>query len=562
MVGRICLLVLLLALSSPGLAQVLGNERVSSRLSHQQIGLDETATLTITVKGLNDVVDIPAPTVRPGQGLQIVSMGRQFSMTSVNGVTQTSTDFNFLVTPLQKGRYVIQPINVNVNGVDHPTSSHRLEVSGVMSYNRRPSTNPWNNPNLPPAFNRVIPPSANTTQRRPRGEDVVLEAEIEPSTVYVHEPVIHTFRFLTAVTLLNSPKRPPISPTGFLSVPLEQEVVEEYRQGRDYLITESGTALFPLTEGEFTIPPFEIPLATGFFGRTRMLRTEEKTITVLPLPKEDQPLSFTGAVGEWFDMQATVNRTRLKAGQTLELKVDVEGEGHLDLVPYPYLPDWDNVDKRQQDGSSMVEVTKEGGVQSKRTYLFRLKFKEPGTYPLKDITFAYFRPSKEHYEVLKAPELVVTVSPGQEVPDEADPSKNGLPEKDRPASDPGPQTPTETHIPQTHFLAGLVLALLGLGFGGLNSRPKLDGIGHLFRGFGKPKNLAQLKSAMNKLAPGPDSLMRKEQLSELGWNDQAIRRFEELSRLLSSTQYGSDSPAVSTEQLLEDFLTLQKEARQ
>ena len=482
-------------------------------------------------------------------------------MSSINGTTQTSTDFNFLIVPLKKGRYIIDPTNVNVNGVDHSTGTHRLEVVSAMTVQRTQPRNPWGM--LPGGNPGFYPPPQRTTQRRPRGEDVVLEAELGPETVYVHEPTIYKFRFLTAVQLLSSPKRPPISPTGFVSVALDQEVVEENRQGRDYLVTESSTALFPLSEGEFTIPAFEIPMSSGIFGATKILRTEDKTVTVLPLPTEGQPLSFTGAVGEWFDMQASLSKTQIQAGQTVELKVEVEGEGHLDLVPYPHIPDWDGVDKRQLDGGSMVEVKPNGRIQSRRTYLFRLKFKKPGTFKLDEIAFAYFRPGREHYEVLKAPEMTVQVSLGEGMVDETDGGASGLVEKERPAESPGSRDSSNAHIPVTHFAGALSLAVLALLIGSFKSGPNLGHFGSVFSRRGRPKNLAQLEEAMRRLAPGADSLKRQTQLAAAGWNDAAVRRFEELRRKVSSLQFGAEANQGTSEaQIISEFVALQKEAKQ
>ena len=156
---RILFICVLLALTVTTPAQVLGNGRVSSTLSHDQIGLDETATLSVTVKGVNDVMDVSTPTVRPATGLQVMPVGRQFSMSTINGVTETSTQFNFLLTPLEKGRYVIDPVTVSVNGVDHQTTSHRLEVTDALGRGRTTNpTNPWSS-----TTRRALSPSGSPT---------------------------------------------------------------------------------------------------------------------------------------------------------------------------------------------------------------------------------------------------------------------------------------------------------------------------------------------------------------------------------------------------------------
>ena len=521
---------------------------VSSSLSQNKIGLSDTATLTITINKMSDDIDVSPPTCTP-DGLQISYAGRGYSVSNINGAVTSTTNLNYLITPLQKGRYILNEVEVTVNGVQYATPTQRLEVTDSV---RRPS-NPWARPRLNPTF---PPPDP-----RPRADDVILEAELEPEVVYEHQPTFYTLRLLSSVRLSGSPHGSANEPTGFLTVSYPQSTDMETRNGRTYDVAEAPKAFFPLTEGEYTFDPTELLIRSGFFGQSQTLRTEPKKLRVLPLPAEGRPESFTGAVGEEFTIKAELDKQRVRAGQTVVLEVEVEGDGHLDLVPYPYLPDWPGVEKRQLDGDSDTQVVN-GQLVSRRTYRYRLKIKQSGEVKLDNISLAYFRPSEEHYEVVKVQPLTVLVEPGLQSQDETLSNETLLPPKERPRETPGSTLPAQTHLPATEWIAAAALGILG-SLAALLGAPWSGGPWSfsLSRGkLGRPRDLVQLETTLRTLAPGNDSVQRAFELEEKGWQASTIEKFERVRKRASSLRYGSDgSKDNAIQDLLQEFESLAKE---
>ena len=340
---------------------------------------------------------------------------------------------------------------------------------------------------------------------------------------------------------MRDPRYAPILPTGLVSVSFPQENSQEYRDGRGYAVTEAKTAFFPLTEGQYEFPASQIMISTGIFGRDQTLSTEPQSLTVMPLPTEGQPSSFTGAVGEYFEISASVDKKEITAGETIELKIAAYGEGNLELVPYPHLPDWQGVEKKQGDGTSNVDA-KDGSISSTRTYIFRLKIKEPGTYDLNDIALAYFRPAEERYEVVKAPPIQVVVNPGK--PGSTDDGPTGieeqeLSESERPQTEEGATTQVAGRVSLKHLAGLAALALLGLALG--LAKPGLKGPKLSWGRTGKPKDLAGLEAAMASVAPGADRLAREEQLSAKGWSQADIEDYENLKSRIGALRYGAGS---------------------
>lgn len=556
---KLTLLLTALLLTATVNAQSPGQKQVSATLSSNSIGLDQTAILTVSVEGVGGQVDVRTPTATP-EGLTFEQGGRQYSMTSINGVTQASTNITFFITPRVKGRFVINEIPVQVNGQTLSTSTLRLEVTDAVgpTQSANQPQNPWGIPNQFP-FN---PPSQQ--QESEREEPIIVESSLEPKTVYEHQAAYYTLRLLKSATLSGDPPFRALVPTGIITVPFPVKNDTDYRNNTRYDSSEQTNALYPLSAGDYTIDPWEVPVTFGgMFGRTKVYRTEPQTLKVLPLPTEGQPTSFTGAVGEDFEITAEVDRPSIRAGQTLDLDVHVKGDGNLDLVPYPHLPEWAGVERHQAAGTSSTQFVG-SKLESKKTYKYRLKIKEPGTYQLKDIGLAYFRPSEKRYEVLKVPAITVTVTPGEAGKDEAN-DPEYLTAKERPAEKPGATVRCQIRVPDIALGLSLGLSLLGLllaAFARPMKGPKM-GTPWGRSKVPRPKDLDSLEQALAAWAGAADSLGRADQLQSAGWSSDQISRFERLKSRVAAARYGVGGGPAENQlaDLLSEYDSLKKEVK-
>lgn len=550
------LLLLLTLLFATSAAQLPGADKVSAKLSQSQLSISETAILTVSVQGLAGDIRLSEPSSRGG-GLQFNHIGQRFSMTSINGVSNTATEYEYEVVPLKKGRHIIDPISVTVSGMNLSTESLRLEV-----VDSRGSSGPSYTPHNPYSpYTRRHSRRSLFEPQRSRPDDVLLEAELLPEKVYKHQPTLYSLRLLTAVNLYGDPRYSPVSPTGLLMVPFAQENKTERRHGRDYQVSEVNAAFFPLTEGTYEFPATEVKVRTGPFSSPKPLIAGKQKLTVVPLPSEGRPRSFTGAVGEDFQIQALLKQTEVVEGQTVELSVSVSGDGHLELVPYPYLPEWDGIEHKQTTSPSTTTV-ENGKLVSKRTYNFRLKPTRAGSYDMSEIALAFFRPSLERYEVIKAAPMTLNVRPGGEAlrKDGSDLSKE-LPEPDQPALDPGPSGLQPPHLSQQFFLVVAGLLALGLALNFSSARFTLSRSG-LFQGARfKHDSLPALLEHIHQLAPGSDTLSRQRELLSRGWSDPQIAQLENLRTAANRALYGGAKETQTLSQLSQQLKTLLKEVR-
>lgn len=540
-------LLLALLLVCPAAGQNQGSDKVTVSLSSDTIALDQTATLTISIAGLADGLDIPAPETRDG-GLQFSYSGRRITMNSINGTMSSSVEVDYTITPMRTGRHVIEPISGAVAGIPFTTESQRLEVTDVGTGTAPPPQagrrNPWSA--YPGGLNPMPTDPWGWPTRPEPEEDVLLEATLEPEVVYKHQPVYYNLRLLTTGRLLSDPRYNPIVPVGFLRVAFPQENSQEERHGSLYSVMSVKTAYFPLNEGEYTFDPSQVSVTSGFYN-PRVLKTEAKKVKVLPLPGEGRPRSFTGAVGEQFEIRANLKNADISLGGNTELEVTVKGDGHLELVPYPFLPDWPGLEKKQLSSPSTTRVDN-GKLVSQRTYNFRLKPSQVGSFSLSGIAFAYFNPSQERYEVIKAPDLTLRVEAGQSTATEGEPGADQeMADSDRPWDSPGADRGRLPELPLGALAGGVLLLLAGAlaVLPGTRLAPPLRRPGSGRPIAARHKSLPDLSDALSRLAPGADSNSRRAYLEGQGWSASSIARLESLKRKAGRARFGTGASAGS-----------------
>ncbi len=546
---------------------LLAQPQVSVSLSSPTIALDETAVLTLVVSGTTDDIDAPLPETRDG-GLQFTYTGRRISMSNINGQTSSSVQIDYLITPLRKGRHLIDSIQGTVGGVAFTTTTIRLEVTDAgTGQNSAGANNPYSSPGgtgWPYTSRRTTPSwSSDPVFPEPRDDDFLLEAVVDPEVVYEHQPVFFDLRLLAAARPLSDPRYSPINPTGFLRVPFEQVNGSEERNGRYYSVNSVKTAFFPLNKGEYTFDAIHVAIAGGLFSMPQNLKTEAKTIKVLPLPSQGRPKSFTGAVGHHFEIQALLRENMITQGGAAELEVSVQGDGHLDLVPYPYLPDWVGVEKKALKSQTSTTV-ENGEIVSRRTYRFRLKPDKSGEVKLDGIALAFFNPSEKRYEVVKSPELTLRVAENRRAQAEGEEGASEIAEADLPREQAGATAADLPQRPNLALTAGLTLLLVGLAaaYPGTGLRWK-RGASRKRPGKGRYGSVKELGKALEALAPGPDSPSREAALRSQGWGPLAVARFEELRKRVARAEYGggsTDGEAV-LESLNTELVELTRESK-
>ena len=152
------------------------------------------------------------------------------------------------------------------------------------------------------------------------------------------------------------------------------------------------------------------------FGSRMMTRVSKtisagnKTIDVKPLPEAGKPADFTGAVGN-FNFNVFASKRVLDASESLQLKVEVKGNGNLKLFKLPKisLPSSLEVYEPEHDENVQTNLLgMKGSISDSYTVVPQYK----GKYPIPSISFSFFDLETKSYKRLSSAEIVIDVLNG------------------------------------------------------------------------------------------------------------------------------------------------------
>lgn len=249
-------------------------------------------------------------------------------------------------------------------------------------------------------------------------------------SVYEQEPLPITYKLYAQSSFNLVDTKAPVY-DGFISHNLKAsgatQIMREEYNGQLYNTVEMYKELiYPQKSGRLEIPAnkatIQIPLEVDdnpFLGHLidRTLSTQPLRIEVKPLPEQNKPAEFSGAVGQ-FTITRSISTQAAKTNEAFSLKLILKGSGNLKMARLPQLnfpsglevyPPTDQTEDSQQ-GSSVTTM---------RIIEYSIIPRETGRYTLPSVTFAYFDPKTAQYESLQAPGEEIEVSLGKVFDDDA-----------------------------------------------------------------------------------------------------------------------------------------------
>ncbi len=415
--------------------------------------LNDEIHLNIKVVGVRGA--LPAPHLPKLEAFDIFYSGRASHFSFVNGRTESMTEFNYVLIPKSVGTFILRPIEITIDNQVYKTDQLEIKIeNGGASL--VPSTRaPVSQTGMPPAPPRapapVVPqqsPHAGATSRPvpfQTGADsdgnIFLRVRPNKLSVYTNEQLILIYSLLTRYDTRYEgfDEEPETSGFWIEEFPMERDIGRdtEVVNGKKYVRADiKKLALFPTAPGEYTIRPgviktsvqIEEPSSSlfdeffndsffsggGLFARRveRKLTAPPVNIQVKPLPEAGKPADFEGAVGD-FRMATSLDKRVVKQNEAVTLKMTIEGEGNIETLAPPKLPEIPGTKSYPSD-TKTEPFSQKDRVAGRKTIEMIIIPQEAGELTIPPLAFSFFNPKLEQYVILKSEPYKIKVEPSSE----------------------------------------------------------------------------------------------------------------------------------------------------
>ncbi|HQP10658.1 MAG TPA: BatD family protein, partial [Candidatus Omnitrophota bacterium] len=369
---------------------------VSAEVSSRQIVLGDSAQLSITVSGSQDVEPVQLP---PIDGFEASFLGPSTRVSIVNGQYSSSKTFTYSLFALKEGTFEIPALNVIVSGQTYTTEPFSVAIVGLADRSAAPL------------------PGQSTSLK----DKIFLVLEVPKREIYLNERFNVKISLFVSGLSVQDVQYPQFDGVGFSDGEYGQP--RQYQQivnGISYQVVEFMTDIYPTRTGALQLGPvkttcnilvgranrampfgsrgsiFDDDFFNSFFDRQEKqpitLESEAVAINVLDFPKEGKPENFSGAVGK-FDFNVSVGPQEVKEGDPITLRMTVIGEKKQNLTAVqmpslapgtgfkvydPQILEKDNIKKTEQVIIPQSDTVKE----------------------VPAITFSYFDPQLKKYQTI------------------------------------------------------------------------------------------------------------------------------------------------------------------
>jgi hypothetical protein len=375
---------------------------VTLRLDREETTLVDTIRLEV---GVSDSRSSDAEPVLHGLETFLVTKGGTSSRVEIiNGKINAGLTYTYFIQPQKTGAFEIGPAEINVGG-------RKLESNSVKL---------------------VVKKSANHSG--PDRGPVFIVASVASPDVYVEEQVLYILKLYRRVNVDNlSLGLPQVEHIGFkpLGKPREYQATIA---GATYQVLEVRYSLSASKKGEYVIGPSKMnmtlrgrrsqslfddffkdpfsqsPFSTFSSGRPLTVATSPVELTVRALPEEERPADFSGLVGN-FRMASRLQPTRLKAGESATLTVEISGRGNINRIPDIDLPELPFA--RTYGDQPLLETEQDDqGIGGRKTMKWALVPQKTGQFEIPVQKLSFFNPDTENYEILHTSVHTLSVLPG------------------------------------------------------------------------------------------------------------------------------------------------------
>lgn len=395
--------VMVLTVLSLGTAR-LGAATFSASLDRETIALGETATLSLTFEGSQPK---GTPQIRDVPGLQINYVGPSSQFSFINGQTSSTITYHFTLTASRSGEYTIPALTAQVDGQSLASEPLKLTVT---------------QPNAPPA--QAVNSGSEIAFMKlslPQGKVYAGEVLVARLDIYLRNDVQNFGNFHFTATpadgftvgkmVENTKQQVQIGNRIYTDVPLTL-VLTAVKTGPVSLGPFTADALIVVPSSNRQRDPFfdqfrdPFGMFSGGEQKPVAFATEKLNLESLPLPAENKPANFNGAIGQ-YSMAVSAGPTNLAVGDPITVRVQISGRGAFDALTLPDQPAWR--DFKTFPPTQNTRTTDSLGLQGTKTFEQIVTPQSTEVHELPAFSFSYFDPETGTYRTLAEPPVRLAV---------------------------------------------------------------------------------------------------------------------------------------------------------
>lgn len=283
------------------------------------------------------------------------------------------------------------------------------------------------------------------------GKNIFIKVEVDKTNPHVGEQITASYKLYTRLAMsVNLTQLPSLN--GFWSqdfqIPNPPKPREEIVNGQRYQVfLLKKSALFPQQDGTLELDPAKAegivrviqqvkgrnpfaddPMFGSFFMDDPFfnddvfsgydykdvpvkLSSQPVKINVRPLPTQNQPASFTGAVGN-FTVNAQLDKKSLSTDDAATLTFTITGSGNLKLISNPKIDFPAGLGVYEPLTSDTI-TGRSPAITGSKVFVYNMNPQTPGAYTIPAIAFSYYDPATGSYKTLTTQPVNVQVSKGK-----------------------------------------------------------------------------------------------------------------------------------------------------
>ncbi|MDD4309501.1 MAG: BatD family protein [Candidatus Cloacimonetes bacterium] len=363
-------------------------------------------TLRITDSNRLNVSEPQAPVVKLFSFRNMTSgSSSSVVMSGLKMITDYAQTYKFTYVANTTGSTIIPAFSVRVNNQNYSTKPIQIEV--VKAAN--PNSTPSNSPAFPRDPFGLFDSESEAYRGRSTGNTRLLAL---PETQYVYRgfPAVVSYYLYTdeMVRSFNLEEEKDFS--GYGKATFEQPTMLNYEDVRlDGKIYKRALikklSIMPNSEGELIAPQLSGVARLYNIGYlNKNLQSSGGRIIVRPLPKDNVPDGFSGAVGN-FSVSYSISDKEVSLGEALTFTLKIQGRGNFNQFSAPSFAEG----KGFQISSGVVMDNLNAGMDGNRTYYYTLIPQNKGELELPALSFVWFANDLGSYKTFTVPKQKVLV---------------------------------------------------------------------------------------------------------------------------------------------------------